>query len=189
VKTLWQLVLKPAADAIEEMIYKEEQILFPMCLDTLTLEEWQEIFQQSAEIGFCLYDPPMSWQAQAARTVTEQITAADGRITLASGSFTVEELTALLNTLPVDMTFVDAQDTVRWFSQGKERILTATVPFSAAKCRCAIPPLACTWLKKYLKTFAPVKRAGAVLDHHKGQVRPYRIFRLARSFRPLSRHP
>lgn len=161
VKTLWQLLLKPAADAIEEMIYKEEQILFPMCLDTLTLEEWQEIFQQSAEIGFCLYDPPMSWQAQPARVVTEQTTAADGRITLPSGSFTVEELTALLNTLPADMTFVDAQDTVRWFSQGKERVFDRNRSILGRKVQMCHPPSSVHVVEKILADFRSGKESRA----------------------------
>jgi len=41
---------------------------------------------------------------------------------LPSGSFTKTELQAILNILPVDMTFVDKNEKVRYFSQGKERI-------------------------------------------------------------------
>ncbi len=43
-------------------------------------------------------------------------------MTFEIGSITKDELEALLNTLPVDITFVDKEDTVRYFSQNKERI-------------------------------------------------------------------
>lgn len=114
------LVLKPATASIEEMIYKEENILFPMCLDTLTDEEWYDIYSQSLEIGFCLYDPQEKWTPDVAVNIHRKET--EGRIQLPSGSFKVDELTAMLNTIPFDLTFVDANDTVRYFTQGRERI-------------------------------------------------------------------
>jgi DUF438 domain-containing protein len=52
----------PLLTTVEEMIYKEENILFPMCLDTLLESEWGEIYQQSDEIGFILIEPDKGWQ-------------------------------------------------------------------------------------------------------------------------------
>ncbi len=153
-KALWQLAWKPAADAVEEMIYKEEQILFPMCLDTLSAEEWQEIFQQSAEIGFCLYDPPMTWQGQEKTTARQPATtAADNRIKLPTGSFTVNELTAVLNTMPFDITFVDQDDTVRYFSQGQERIFERNRSIIGRKVQMCHPPSSVHVVEKILQDF------------------------------------
>ena len=53
--------LSVATRSITDMITKEENILFPMCLDALTEEEWYEVYRQSPEIGFCLYDPKDEW--------------------------------------------------------------------------------------------------------------------------------
>ena len=44
------------------------------------------------------------------------------KITFETGSMTGDELQAMLNTLPIDITFVDKEDTVRYFSQPKERL-------------------------------------------------------------------
>jgi len=44
------------------------------------------------------------------------------KIPLGAGSLSAKELEAMLNTLPVDITFVDAKDTVRYFSQSPKRI-------------------------------------------------------------------
>lgn len=124
-KTVVDIVLKPASQSIVEMVGKEEEILFPMTLDTLTDEEWYQISRQSIEIGFCLYDPMVPWKPASVKIV-DSAEPSDGRVQLPSGSFTVEELTAILNTVPFDMTFVDKDDKVRFFTQGRERIFART---------------------------------------------------------------
>jgi len=121
VPDLVENVLKPTTTAIDEMIFKEEQILLPMSLDTLSDTEWYEIFQQSPEIGFCLFDPKTPWKPEGLPDSTTEDNV-KGRIVFPSGSLSVAELTGILNTVPVDMTFVDKDDAVRFFTQGKERI-------------------------------------------------------------------
>lgn len=116
-----QLILKPASDAVADMTMKEDQILLPMVMDKLTDIEWYEIYNQTLEIGFCLYDPEFEWKPEnmGAHASEKQD---DGLIHLSSGSFTKAELNAILNSLPVDMTFVDKNEKVKYFSQGKERV-------------------------------------------------------------------
>ncbi len=116
-----KFILKPASDQVADMTMKEDQILLPMVLDKLTEIEWYEIYRQTLEIGFCLYDPPFEWKPE--NLVDEVTTDTDtDLIHLPSGSFTRAELQAILNTLPIDMTFVDKDEKVKYFSQGKERI-------------------------------------------------------------------
>ncbi|MGB6865316.1 MAG: DUF438 domain-containing protein, partial [Candidatus Aminicenantaceae bacterium] len=105
------LVLKPASQAVDDMIGKEEEILFPMSLDTLSDEEWLQIEKQSIEYGFCLYDPMVKWSPEGVE-LKEIVSEETGKIQLPSGSFNVTELTAILNTIPFDMTFVDKDDKV-----------------------------------------------------------------------------
>ena len=119
--TAVKLVFKPASDAVADMTMKEDQILLPMVMDKLTDLEWYEIYQQTIEIGFCLYDPDVEWNPELGET--DNIESHDSEIIqLPSGSFTKAELQAILNILPVDMTFVDKNEKVKYFSQGKERI-------------------------------------------------------------------
>jgi hypothetical protein len=117
-----ELVLKPAMESIEGMIMKEEEILFPMILDTFNDEEWYQISTQSLEYGFCLIDPKEEWVPENIDVSQFEPEDTGDRIQLPSGSFTVEELTAILNTIPFDLTFVDKDDKVRYFTQGRERI-------------------------------------------------------------------
>lgn len=122
VEALIEFLVHPALVAVEEMVYKEEKILLPMCMERFTDTDWLEIDNQSVEIGFCLYDPQDEWKPEGMPARAEAAPVEDGKVQLPSGSFTVEELTHVLNTLPVDMTFVDKNDRVKYFSQGSHRI-------------------------------------------------------------------
>jgi uncharacterized protein len=118
-----ELVLKPALKGIDDMTWKEEEILFPMSLDKLADTDWLEINRQSPEIGYCLYDPQENWlPAGASEENRDALQQAGQGIRLPSGGFSTEELLAILNNLPLDMTFVDRNDKVKYFSQGEERV-------------------------------------------------------------------
>lgn len=51
---------------------------------------------------------------------------AEFRVRLPTGEFAPEELEALLNALPVDITFVDREDRVRYFNASADRIFVRT---------------------------------------------------------------
>jgi DUF438 domain-containing protein len=123
--------LKKAAEAlfvkITEMIFKEESILLPMLRENLTQEEWKQIADESGEIGYCLIDPPPVWApAAGGARQAPQAQAASGEIRLPTGSLKLDELVGMLDALPIDITFVGSDDTVRYFSQGTERIFPRT---------------------------------------------------------------
>ena len=134
-----ELHLRPAAKAIIDMIMKEEEILLPMTLDKLTETDWYDIYRQTNEIGYCLYDPNVTWEPQGIE-IAEVTSAEDGNISLPSGKFSSEELLAILNTLPVDITFVDRNDKVKYFSQGKERIFDRNRAILGRDVRMCHPP-------------------------------------------------
>ncbi|MCX6154819.1 MAG: DUF438 domain-containing protein [Candidatus Kapabacteria bacterium] len=157
--TVVQMFLKPAASAVIDMITKEEQILLPMSLDRLTEQEWYEIYQQTNEIGYCLYDPKVEWKPSG--VIVNEETTKDGDIHLPSGSFTNEELLAILNTLPVDMTFVDRNDKVKYFSQGKERIFDRNRAILKRDVRACHPPSSVGIVDKIVDDFKTGKEESA----------------------------
>ncbi|MFZ4522370.1 MAG: DUF438 domain-containing protein [Bacteroidales bacterium] len=134
-----ELYLDPAINAITAMIMKEDEILFPMALDKLNETDWYEIYRQTNEIGYCLYDPAISWKPQGVEIV-EETSAEEGTINLPSGKFTSEEILAVLNALPVDITFVDRNDKVKYFSQGKERVFDRNRAILGRDVRMCHPP-------------------------------------------------
>ncbi|MDH7515470.1 MAG: DUF438 domain-containing protein [Bacteroidota bacterium] len=131
----------PAVQAIEEMIYKEEKILFPTALDLLTEQDWYEISLQSDEYGYCLYAPETAWEPAGGISREPMKQAADsGHVRMPTGSFSLAELTAMLGTLPVDLTFVDRDDTVRYFSPGRNRIFDRSRAILGRKVQYCHPP-------------------------------------------------
>ncbi len=157
-RTLVELVFKPATDSIAEMIYKEEQILFPMCMDTLTESEWYQVYRQSLEIGYCLLDPSEEWQPQE-ETVAAYVEEPGERVQLPSGSLMPEELTAILNTIPFDLTFVDKDDTVRYFTQGRERIFDRNRAILGRKVQMCHPPGSVHIVQQILEDFKSGKES------------------------------
>lgn len=147
-----EMVISPALKAIEEMIYKEEQILFPMCLDTLNEINWYEIYVQSDSIGYCLYAPAEKWKP-AIETPNAVKPADNSKINLSTGSFTAEELEALFSSLPLDLTFVDKDDNVRYFSHGKERIFERSKAILGRKVQFCHPPSSVHIVEKILNDF------------------------------------
>ncbi len=151
-KTVIELVIKPASKAITDMIGKEEEILLPMSLDTLDDTEWFEIEKQSLEYGFCLYDPKDVWKPEGVKP-DDGIPEEKDKIQLPSGSFTVPELTAILNTIPFDLTFVDKEDRVKFFTQGKERIFARSRAILGRTVQQCHPPSSVHVVEKILDDF------------------------------------
>jgi DUF438 domain-containing protein len=111
-----------------DMISKEEDILLPMVLEVFTDEEWKVIADESKEIGYFLIPPPPEWKPAKTRVSEGQpeISAQPGTIVLPTGSLQMNELVGMLNTMPVDITFVDKHNIVRYYSEGTERIFPRT---------------------------------------------------------------
>jgi DUF438 domain-containing protein len=149
---LTEVVLKPASTAISEMITKEEKILFPMTLDKLTEADWFEIYHQTPEIGFCLYDPDVEWHPEGIQEKEESLTEGDF-IKLFTGSFTAKEINVILNTLPVDLTFVDSDDKVRYFSHGDHRIFDRNRAILGRDVRLCHPPSSVHIVEQILNDF------------------------------------
>jgi len=150
VQGLLALVLQPASDAIDEMIFKEEQILLPMASDTLTEDEWHAVYNQSLEIGFCLYDPEEKWAAAEQAAAVER---QSEKITFPSGSMTPQELTAVLGALPFDLTFVDKDDRVRFFTQGADRVFVRSRAVLGRKVQLCHPPKSVHIVQQILDDF------------------------------------
>ncbi len=149
-----ELILQPAVRGVLEMTVKEEEILFPMAMDALADGDWYQIRKQSVEFGFCLYDPAIEWTPEGMEP--ESVNEAQkqgGTIQLPSGSFTAEELMAILNTIPADMTFVDRNDKVKYFSQGSERIFARNRAILNRDVRHCHPPASAHIVDKILEDF------------------------------------
>ena len=139
------------------MVMQEEEILFPMCMDKLTDEEWYEISQQSDEYGYCLYDPETEWKPDGVSPVPS--TRLDGGvIQLPGGRIEANELIAFFSTLPVELTFVDSKDKVRFFSHGKKPIFKRNRAVLGRDVRLCHPPKSVNVVEKILSDFKAGKQ-------------------------------
>ena len=152
IRTLIELVLKPASGAISDMVMKEEEILLPMCMDKLTDEEWYQISQQSIEFGYCLYDPPTEWKPEGIEP-SPVAEASAGMIQLPTGKLSVNELIAMFNTMPVELTFVDSQDKVKFFSHGRNPIFKRNRAVIGRDVRLCHPPKSVAIVEQIVSDF------------------------------------
>jgi DUF438 domain-containing protein len=158
------LLFEPVLMSVADMTTKEQDILFPMAMDLLTEEEWWAIHKQTLEFGFTLYDPQVEWKPSAEvenSFANESVLNQSGSLQLPSGSFTAKEIMAILNTLPVDLTFVDKNDKVKYFSQGKERIFTRNRSIINRDVRLCHPPGSVHIVEKILEDFKSGKASVA----------------------------
>ena len=118
--------LQEVLDSIEQMIFKEDSIMLPMVLDVFSDEDWKAIEVESDEFGYCLIEKPVQWSPIVEYKETTKTAAATGIVQMPTGTLEIPEITAILDTLPVDITFVGKDETVKYFSQGAERIFPRT---------------------------------------------------------------
>lgn len=149
-------VLNQVIKEVTEMIFKEENILFPMALQTLTEDEWVKIAAESEEIGFCLTAPQGVWKPvrhALPLEETAETVASEGYIRFETGMVSLKQLETLLNHLPVDITFIDENDVVRYFSHGKERIFARTKAVIGRTVQNCHPPQSVHTVEKLLQDF------------------------------------
>ena len=151
-------------DEAEGMITKEEQILFPAAAERFESTEWAKIAIEMDELGYAFIEEPGAGASASASPRSPQTTGATvsgGSVVLPSGRLTVHELEAMLNALPFDVTFVDADDKVRYFTEGKERIFMRTRAVIGRSVENCHPPKSLAAVKKVMDDL----RSGRA-DHH-----------------------
>jgi DUF438 domain-containing protein len=115
-------------------IEKEERILFPIASEILSVNELDALLEESFEYGFPYIDTPKKPASHAKASIP------DGSFTTSTGSMSSEQLLSLFSALPVDVTFVDDQDKVRFFNKGKDRIFPRSPAIIGRDVRNCHPP-------------------------------------------------
>lgn len=117
--SVWTEQLQAVLVRMEEMIYKEQNILFPNCTLNFTEEEWMQIYRDSKDYPSCFGVENGVWeQAEAYLKEGQQTAASKDEIVMAGGHMTIEQFEAMLNTIPLELTFVDADNINRYFNEG-----------------------------------------------------------------------
>lgn len=147
--------------AMTEMAYKEEKILFPASMERLTEEDWMAIRNEENQIGYFVITPGSQWQPKNMAAMTDDpknASISEGTIPLSTGALTQEQLDMMLTTLPVDITFVDENDNVRYFSQSPERLFPRSPAIIGRSVQNCHPASSVDKVQKILEDFKAGKR-------------------------------
>lgn len=116
----WRDRLEKVIVRAEEMIYKESNILFPICAVNFSQAEWFSIYQDEKDYAVVFGVERETWDEaeQAPAPSLTDVLPRDGEVVMPGGHMTVEQLTALLNTIPLEISFIDADNINRFFNEG-----------------------------------------------------------------------
>ena len=119
-----------ARDEMLEMIQKEENILIPMVEQVFHVDDWETIASQSSEYGYCIVKPEKERAVKKSFSPVKEETQieSEGDIPLSTGSLSLKELNLILNLLPMELSFVDAENIVKYYNEGngEEKIFKRT---------------------------------------------------------------
>lgn len=148
--------IKYLLQSIVDMIYKEEHILFPMAMEMLTEADWVKVRKGEDQIGYAWVEPEKGWMPEAAPVPEERV--AVGELSLSTGHLTPEQVDLLLTHLPLDISFVNENDEIVYYSQTKERIFPRSPGVIGRKVQKCHPPKSFHMVQRILDEFRSGKR-------------------------------
>mgnify|MGYP001320402189 CR=1 FL=1 len=130
------------------VIFREEHIVFPVALQSIPQEGWDEMLEQGSETGWCYISGP--------DTVIKQ--KIDNKMhtdltDLVTGALSAEQIVLMLEHLPVDITYVDENDVVRYFSGEKHRIFPRSKAIIGREVQNCHPPDSVEVVERILQAF------------------------------------
>ena len=168
-KQLEKLV-KSISGALNKLIFLEEKILYPTARKKLTEAEWVIMKRGEAEIGYAWVTPGSVWdselvanrQADQSSQPPQTAPSAEGQVLdLSTGRLTPEQVNLMLKRLPVDLTFVDELDQVRYYSDTPERIFPRSPGIIGRAVQNCHPPKSVKIVEKILKSFRDNRQSSA----------------------------
>ncbi len=162
---------------ISEMVYKENKILLPLCMENLDEAEWQEVRRGEDELGYAFAEPGKDWTVGGASAGASHPGDREGLLDLDTGRLTLEQINLMLTHLPVDISFVDENDEVRYYSAGKERHFPRSPAVIGRKVQNCHPPGSVNVVQRILESFRSGKKDVADFwIHHGGKLLFIRYF-------------
>ncbi|MHA1994635.1 MAG: DUF438 domain-containing protein [Candidatus Hodarchaeales archaeon] len=140
---------------IEDMIFKEETILFPTSLELLTTVDWQKVKQGEEEIGFAWITPGEEWKPLTPEIIHQstQSDAFSDFLSLNTGKLTLEQIDLMLTHLPIEISYINAQEEVLYYSGTKERIFPRSPGVIGRKVQKCHPPKSVDKVEQIIDAF------------------------------------
>jgi DUF438 domain-containing protein len=153
-----QVAITALVKMVNDMIYKEEHILFPMALETLSEEDWVKVRKGEEEVGYAWIKPETQWKASAESFQQSLLAEKIGSLNLDTGQLTPEQVNLMMTHLPVDISFVNEQDEVAYYSASPERIFPRSPGVIGRKVQNCHPPKSMDSVQKILDAFRAGKK-------------------------------
>jgi len=153
-----QVAITALVKMVNDMIYKEEHILFPMALETLSEEDWAKVRKGEEEVGYAWIKPETQWKASAESFQQSLLAEKIGSLNLDTGQLTPEQVNLMLTHLPVDISFVNEHDEVAYYSASPERIFPRSPGVIGRKVQNCHPPKSMDSVQKILDAFRAGKK-------------------------------
>ncbi len=144
---------------IIDMVFKEDNILMPMVIDHMTHFDWILVDSSSDEVGYFLEPPKTRWvkeDKEEEKIVPKEIK--EGEVPFDAGSLSFLEANQILNTLPFDMTFIDKDGHVKYFTTGAERIFERPLTVIGRHVNMCHPPESVHVVEKIVNSFKSGKK-------------------------------
>jgi hypothetical protein len=151
---------EPLCGILPSHFYKENNILFPAALNVVTDSEWEEIRREFDEVGYCCFTPKQLITTTQAETKKTE-TATEGVLQFDTGALSKEEVEGIFDTLPVDISFVDANDAVKYFNKAETRIFVRTKAVLGRKVQMCHPEKSIHIVNRIVESFKAGKKSSA----------------------------
>lgn len=146
---------------IENLLIKEETVLYPTSIQMLTEDEWKKIYDESITYGYCLYVPESEWIIDGTIEDHNLLSLNFGQsdetiqnvIKLTTGALSNDQLSLLFSHLPISMTLIDENDVVKFYSHGQNPIFTRTNVIIGRKVQNCHPPKSLDLVNRILDEF------------------------------------
>ena len=148
-----KVAIEVLAKMVNDMIYKEEHILYPMALETLSEDEWAKVRKGEEEIGYAWIKPEAQWKTAAGSFQQSLLVEKVGSLNLDTGQLTAEQVNLVMTHLPVDVSFVNENDEVAYYSASPERIFPRSPGVIGRKVQNCHPPKSVGMVEKILSEF------------------------------------
>ncbi|GAB4390669.1 MAG: DUF438 domain-containing protein [Thermodesulfovibrionales bacterium] len=153
--------VKALLHMVNDMIYKEEHILYPMALEALSEADWARVREGEREIGYAWVEPEEEWRPSARSFQQELLAEKVGSLNLDVGQLTAEQVNLMLTHLPIDISFVNERDEVVYYSQTPERIFPRSPGIIGRTVQNCHPPKSVGTVNKILEAFKSGRRDSA----------------------------
>ncbi len=127
--------------------FRDERILFPHILDSIDEDQLESMIREGAGLGYPYFEPNLALENQNEPELNENI------INLGTGKVSIEQIKLIFNHLPVDITFVDENNKVCYFSTPTKRIFPRTTAIIGREVSNCHPPESVHVVEQILESF------------------------------------